>query len=97
MACLTQSSSKAYSVPGNGWWSRALGFLSSIRFAPKTRRLQIQESLSLGEKRFLAVVEFEGQRFLVGGGRQSVTLLTKLDPGADFSTLVTEWCERQRA
>lgn len=46
-----------------------------------SRRLRLSESLSLGERRFVAVVEFEGSRFLLGGTATSVVLLSRLrDP-----------------
>jgi flagellar biogenesis protein FliO len=47
------------------------------RSAP--RRLRLCESLPLGERRFVAVVEFEAARFLVGGTASSLVLLAKLD------------------
>ena len=43
------------------------------------RRLRLAETLSLGEKRFLAVVQFQQQEFLVGGTGNSIALLAKLD------------------
>lgn len=42
------------------------------------RRLRLSETLSLGEKRFLAVVQFQQQEFLVGGTGNSIALLAKL-------------------
>jgi flagellar biogenesis protein FliO len=39
----------------------------------------LSETLSLGEKRFLAVVQFQRQEFLVGGTGNSIALLAKLD------------------
>jgi flagellar biogenesis protein FliO len=46
------------------------------------RRLRLSETLSLGEKRFLAVVQFQHQEFLVGGTGNSIALLARLDaPG----------------
>lgn len=62
----------------------------------KTQRLRVSESLSLGEKRFVAVVEFETQQFLIGGGPASVSLLARLGETADFAEVLTEWSERQR-
>jgi len=44
-----------------------------------TRRLRLSETLSLGEKRFLAVVQFQQQEFLVGGTGNSIALLARLD------------------
>lgn len=43
------------------------------------RRLRLSESLALGERRFVAVIEFEQRRFLVGGTSQSLVLLAKLE------------------
>jgi flagellar biogenesis protein FliO len=36
------------------------------------------ESLALGERRFVAVIEFEQARFLVGGTASSLVLLARL-------------------
>jgi flagellar biogenesis protein FliO len=50
------------------------------RFAavrPK-RALKLCDSVSLGDKRFVAVVQFERKRFLVGCAQNSVSLLTVL-------------------
>jgi flagellar biogenesis protein FliO len=46
------------------------------------------ESLSLGEKRFVAVIDFEGRRFLLGGGAGSVTLLCQLGESCDFGEVL---------
>jgi flagellar biogenesis protein FliO len=40
--------------------------------------LRLCETLSLGDKRFLAVVLVDQQKFLVGGAGNSVSLLAKL-------------------
>src|SRR5438132_10706609 len=54
-------------------WKRVLRL---SRRAP--RRLRLCESLPLGERRFVAVVEFEAARFLVGGTASSMVLLSRL-------------------
>src|SRR5579864_8033269 len=56
-----------------GWWPR-------IRRVTRRRprRLRLCESLPLGERRFVAVVEFERSRFLVGGTSASLVLLARL-------------------
>jgi flagellar biogenesis protein FliO len=41
--------------------------------------LQICETLSLGEKRLVLVVQYEKQRFLIGATNQSVSLLHQLE------------------
>lgn len=44
----------------------------------RERSLRIAETVSLGDKRFVAVLEFERQRFLIGVTNQSVSLLQGL-------------------
>jgi flagellar biogenesis protein FliO len=46
------------------------------------RALRLCESLALGERRFVAVVQFGRQRFLVGGTAASLSLLAEL-PAAE--------------
>ena len=43
-----------------------------------SRQLRLRETLALGERRFLAVVEFERQKFLIAGTGNSVAMLTAL-------------------
>jgi flagellar biogenesis protein FliO len=43
-----------------------------------TRRLRVAETISLGEKRFVALICVEGREFLVGGGASGVSLLAQL-------------------
>ena len=54
-------------------WERVLRL---SRRSPK--RLRLCESLPLGERRFVAVVEFDEARFLVGGTPSSLVLLSRL-------------------
>jgi len=58
------------------WWEQ---FRRLSRRAP--RRLRLCDSLPLGERRFVAVVEFERARFLVGGTTSSLVLLARLGNG----------------
>jgi flagellar biogenesis protein FliO len=44
------------------------------------RKLRLCESLPLGDRRFLAVVEFQDSRFLIGATPNSLALLKVLDP-----------------
>jgi flagellar biogenesis protein FliO len=46
--------------------------------ARPARELRLCETLALGERRFLAVVEFGPRRFLIGGSGSSVVLLAQL-------------------
>ncbi len=49
------------------------------------KQLRVSETVSLGEKRFVALVDIDGQKFLIGGGASGVSLLTSLS-GNDSST-----------
>jgi len=42
------------------------------------RQLRLRETLALGERRFIAVVEFERQKFLIAGTGSSVAMLAAL-------------------
>src|SRR5271170_784647 len=57
-------------------WERAV----KISRRPE-KRLRLCESLPLGERRFVAVVEFEKARFLVGGTATTLVLLSRLGEG----------------
>jgi flagellar biogenesis protein FliO len=48
------------------------------------RRLRLCENLQLGERRFLSVVEFGQQKFLVGGTANSLAMLAVLPRRTDF-------------
>lgn len=43
------------------------------------RRLKVAETVSLGEKRFVSILQVDGEQFLVGGSPSSIVLLAKLD------------------
>jgi flagellar biogenesis protein FliO len=59
-----------------------LGRLFSLAAAShRKRRLRVCETLSLGEKRFIAVVEYDRQKFLLAGTPQNISLLQRLDEG----------------
>ena len=54
------------------------------------RCLQLRETLSLGEKRMLAVVDFYGKHVLVGATGNSITLLGHINSENQFSDVLTE-------
>lgn len=83
-------------VSRSRWWQQLWSALPGICVRKAPRRLRLCESLSLGEKRVVAVIQFEGQQFLVGGSAHSVSLLARLGEAQDFAELLSQWCERQR-
>ncbi len=72
----------------NNLWQRARSLFERVLCLSKhaPRRLRLCESLPLGERRFVAVIEFESARFLVGGTSASLVLLARLQ---DVGTEVT--------
>jgi flagellar biogenesis protein FliO len=45
----------------------------------RERRLRLREMLPLGEKRFVAVVEYGSEEFLLAGTPQNISLLRRLE------------------
>lgn len=44
-----------------------------------SRRLRVAETVSLGEKRFVSILQVDGEQFLLGGSPSNIVLLAKLD------------------
>jgi flagellar biogenesis protein FliO len=76
-------SKAATSVPG-----QLMRWLRSWCSRP-ARQLRLRESLALGERRFVAVIEFGERRFLIGGTGASMVLLARL-PAADREDIAGE-------
>jgi flagellar biogenesis protein FliO len=51
----------------------------------RPRSLRLCESLPLGDRRFVAVVQFEQSRFLVGGTSSSLVLLARIGEEAPIA------------
>lgn len=73
---------KQEKVPGCGDRLKSLAsaiWANALRLPRRApRRLHLRESLPLGEHRFVAFVEFDGEGFLVGGTSASLVLLARL-------------------
>jgi Flagellar biosynthesis protein, FliO len=55
-----------------------------------TKRLQVSESVSLGDKRFVAVIEVDGLQFLIGGGPSNISMLAQLNSTEKFGEVLSE-------
>lgn len=70
------------------WFERWRLFRSRLR--PR-RRLRLEETLSLGDRRFIALIAFEGSHFLVGGTSSTLSLLARLEandqPGLGLASI----------
>jgi hypothetical protein len=72
-----------------GLLSRAWGWLKTRQRARSgTRRLRVAETVSLGEKRFVAVVQVDGRHFLLAGGPTNIVLLAQLDMKEPFEDVL---------
>lgn len=62
------------------------------------KRMRLCESVSLGDRRFVAVIQVDQERFLIGGSSTSVCMLTKLQPEerAGNSEARSEWGTGQK-
>lgn len=69
--------------PSVGLLTRAWGWLHARYKATATKRLRVHETVSLGEKRFVALLSVEGREFLIGGGATGVSLLAQLGPATE--------------
>lgn len=66
-------------------WS-ALKWIGQRAQAQQARKnLRVCENVSLGEKRFVAIVQVDDERFLIGGSSGSVSLLTRLQEAKTFA------------
>ena len=57
--------------------------ISTVSVRRRERRLRLCEMLPLGEKRFVAVIEYGPQKFLLAGTPQNISLLRHLDANLD--------------
>ena len=50
-----------------------------------SRRLKVAETVSLGEKRFVSILQVDGEQFLVGGSPSNIVLLAKLQANPEVT------------
>jgi hypothetical protein len=75
----------------SGLLTRLFGWIRTHRLGrSSTRRLQVAATVSLGEKRFVAVIRIDGMEFLIGGGATNVALLAQLSKKDSFGDLLHE-------
>ena len=60
--------------------------LQRVTVKQARKNLKVCENVSLGEKRFVAVIQVDEERFLIGGSSGSVSLLTRLQEEKTFSS-----------
>ncbi len=72
-------------------WSALQWMVQRVSVKQARKNLKVCENVSLGEKRFVAVIQVDEERFLIGGSSGSVSLLTRLrEAKTSASDLVRE-------
>jgi flagellar biogenesis protein FliO len=72
-----------------GLLSRAWEWIQARQAARSSaRRLRVAETVSLGEKRFVAVVQVDGRHFLLAGGPSNIALLAQLNETEPFEDVL---------
>lgn len=66
--------------------ARVWAWLQKQRTLSTKKQLRVSDTVSLGEKRFIALVHVEGQKFLIGGGASGVSLLAELNNDAEIES-----------
>jgi hypothetical protein len=75
----------------SGLLTRALNWIRARQLGrSNTRRLQVAATVSLGEKRFVAVIQIDELQFLIGGGATNVALLAQLDGKGSFGHMLNQ-------
>jgi flagellar biogenesis protein FliO len=60
----------------------------SLQLAAK--RLRVAETIQLGEKRFVSILQVDGAQYLIGGAAGNVQLLAVLDKTQDAQSILRE-------
>ena len=74
-------------------FGRAVAILRQSYVKKTSRRLCVAETISLGEKRFVALLTIDGQEFLIGGGTAGVSVLATLDNSLEAASRTAESCQ----
>jgi hypothetical protein len=65
-------------------------WLQRVQIRRAKKRMRLCESVPLGDKRFIAVVQVDDREFLIAGASNSVSMLTDLGKRSDFSSLLID-------
>jgi flagellar biogenesis protein FliO len=65
-----------------------------VKVQQARKNLRICESVSLGDKRFVAIVQVDDERFLIGGSSGSLSLLTRLQEARTFAAVLGREAEK---
>ena len=75
-------------------WSALKWVTRRVKVQQARKSLRICENVSLGDKRFVAVVQVDDERFLIGGSSGSVSLLSRLQEAKNCATVLGREAEK---
>jgi hypothetical protein len=70
--------------------NRSWEWLKKSQKLTNKKQLRVSDTVGLGEKRFVALLHFEGRKFVIGGGASSVSLLTELGEASAVSGVMKQ-------
>lgn len=65
------------------WFATLLRIFAVVKIRRKRPNLFLCETLALGERRLIAVVQWEDKRYLIGATQNSLSILDRREPPAD--------------
>jgi flagellar biogenesis protein FliO len=77
---------RATGGPWKAVWERAALLWKSVKIRRKTHALRLEETLALGDRRMLAIVEWKGEKLLLGVTTQQITLLEQRENARSKAT-----------
>lgn len=75
-------------------WNAVRKILETRQIAKK--HLRVCETAALGDKRFVAVVQVDGERFLIGGAANSLALLARLSDSVSSAVDTQDHSEKSQ-
>jgi len=91
----TQIPVRALPSPSRLWALAAARLKVFLRGRSQRKALSVRETAALGDRRFVSVIQFERQRFLIGSSPSSVTLLAQLPDESASSEMSGEASREQ--
>jgi flagellar biosynthetic protein FliO len=70
-------------------FARLAALAKKIQVRQNRKRLRVCETVPLGDKRFVAVIQVDDQQFLLGGSASSISLLAQLEKPAEFARVLS--------
>lgn len=68
--------------------ARLTALAKKIQVRQNRKRLRVCETVPLGDKRFVAVIQVDDQQFLLGGSSTSISLLAQLEKPVEFAKVL---------